>query len=420
MKTHRFCIRLDVVFVIVLLNLSLVSTASAAQYKVLHAFGTGTDGGGLYSGVAFDRKGNLYGVTSGGGAYGDGTVYKLKPQKDGTWAEKILRSFRNGDPDGQEPDGTLIFDATGNLYGTTQLGGAHHAGTAFEMSPGPAGWTFNVLYDFCALPGCSDSGSTSAGLVMFDAHHLYGVSSTVFELSSDNGVWTENALYTFCSQPDCRDGTGAYAGLIFDNKGNLYGTTSAGGTYPPACPVSGGCGVVFKLKPLDDGTWKYRVLHRFAAFPHDGQNPGSGALTLDNAGSLYGTTAHGGTHYCYGGCGTVFNLTPQPNGHWKETILHNFKKGSGGSGPGAGVVFDKAGNLYGTTVDGGTDCDCGVVYRLSPNPDGTWTYSVLHRFTGYDGAQPAANLILDEQGNLYGTAITGGDGGYGVVFEIKP
>jgi uncharacterized repeat protein (TIGR03803 family) len=137
---------------------------------------------------------------------------------------------------------------------------------------------------------------------------------------------------------------------------------------------------------------------------------------MDSSGSLYGTTDVGGP----AGYGTVFKLTPQANGRWKETILHSFTQGTNGDHVSAGVVFDRAGNLYGTTIGGGTQCDCGVVYKLAPQANGKWNYTVLHRFTGADGAQPDANLIVDDKGNLYGTTPTGGAGGAGVAFEITP
>ena len=220
--------------------------------------------------------------------------------------------------------------------------------------------------------------------------------------------------YAFCAQPACSDGNDPEAELILDEKGILYGTTGSGGNDP-------GVGVVFTLRPRQDGTWKFRVLHPFGAFPGDGERPTS-KLVLDPSGDLYGVTGQGGTHICNGttGCGTIYKLSRQPNGHWKETILHNFRQNKNGYLPGSGVVRDSAGNLYGTTGFGGGNCDCGVVYRLAPNPDRTWTYTVLHRFTGDDGFFPAANLILDDKGNLYGTTVLGGPGGAGVVFKLTP
>jgi uncharacterized repeat protein (TIGR03803 family) len=176
-------------------------------------------------------------------------------------------------------------------------------------------------------------------------------------------------------------------------------------------------GVVYELSPRTDGGWKKRILHDFCfkGPPNcqDGHTPGVGALTMDSSGNVYGTTAGGG---CCGG--TVFRLTRQADGRWKETVLYDFRGGASGFEPGAGVVLDKAGNLYGTTIYGGS-C-CGVVFKLSPKENGKWKYTVLHTFTGYDGAQPDANLIRDDNGNLYGTTATGGAGGAGVAFELTP
>jgi uncharacterized repeat protein (TIGR03803 family) len=174
------------------------------------------------------------------------------------------------------------------------------------------------------------------------------------------------------------------------------------------------------LDPSSSG-WKEQVLHSFPAFPKDGQVPGVGALVFDASGNLYGTTSEGGANTCFAGCGTIFRLTQETDGRWKETILYNFKNGASGFSPGAGVVLDQAGNLYGATTYGGTSSrGCGVVYKLAPGANGNWTYTVLHRFTGSDGAQPDANLILDSKGNLYGTTATGGANGGGVVFELTP
>jgi len=158
------------------------------------------------------------------------------------------------------------------------------------------------------------------------------------------------------------------------------------------------------------------MLHDFYTTDGDGAFP-EGPLILDSAGNLYGTTDIGGSS----GNGTVYRLTRGSNGHWKETILQNFTGGSNGFGPSGGAVMDKFGNLYGVTVNGGdSSCGCGVVYKLAPGSKGKWKYTVLHRFTGYDGAQPVATPILDGKGNLYGTTATGGSGGAGVAFEITP
>lgn len=389
--------------VLAIVLLATHSGWGGSSFKILHAFGAGSDGAGIQSSVALDKKGSVYGTTERGGEGGYGTVFKLTQKPDGHWTERILYNFRNGDPNGQQPYGGVALDTTGNLFGTTALGGPYFAGTAFEMTPVPGGWILSVIHNFCSQPDCSDGGDPQASLVFDESGNLYGTAFNVFKLTPGPDGWTESALCDVsCNRP-----TG---GMLLDAKGFLYGTTDGGGDY--------GLGTVFKLKPMPDGTWSERVLHSFGG-PGDGRIPTDGKLALDGAGNLYGTTSTGGKNSCGNAtCGTVFRLTRQPNGHWKETILHHFKLGKGGYWPGAGVTVDAAGNLYGTAGVGGSDCQCGVVYKLAPNPDGTWTYTVLHRFTGYDGAFPGANVVLDEKGHLYGTTRYGGSGGGGVVFRI--
>jgi len=380
---------------------------STPKYKVLHAFGAGKDGAGLWSSVLFDRKGNLYGTTSGGGSHGVGTVFKLTPHADGKWTETLLHNF-NGN-DGGGVFGGLVFGAAGDLYGTTQVGGGSYTyGTVFEMKPSSNGWTFSVIHRF----GQKDpANGPYGGVVMDQPGNLYGVGGWAFELSPGSEGWKESLLHAF----DCQhgDGCGALARPIPDAAGNLYGTTEHGGNQR----CGGGCGTVYEVQHMTDGTWKETLLHDFYTFRGDGAGPGVGALVIDSAGNLYGSTDGGGST----GYGTVFKLTPGTDGHWKETILHNFAGDANGGFAAAGVVRDQAGNLYGTTIAGGSaQCGCGVVYKLAPAGNGKWKYTVLHRFTGYDGAEPDANLILDRKGNIYGTTATGGAGGFGVAFEITP
>ena len=220
------------------------------------------------------------------------------------------------------------------------------------------------------------------------------------------------------------DGAKPYAGLIFDQEGNLYGTTEAGGD-SNCHSGKWGCGVVFKLSPNPDGSWTESVLHRFAG--KDGDNPRAG-LIFDQGGSLYGTTQAGGNLTdCNGsGCGVAFKLIPNSNGTWTETVLHRFTGGKDESIPYAGLTLDPAGNLLGTTRDGGifSDCSpngCGVVFKLTPNANGSWAEKALHRFKGgKDGANPYASLIVDASGNLYGTTYGANTGIRGSVFEITP
>jgi hypothetical protein len=195
----------------------------------------------------------------------------------------------------------------------------------------------------------------------------------------------------------------------------LYGTTLTGGK-----GVGGDYGTAFELEHMPDGSWKHHLLHSFPAYPGDGLFADSGLL-VDTSGNLYGTTEIGG-RYCGKGsnCGLVFELSPKVGGGWKETILHEFSGIKTGYSPGGPQVFDQAGSLYGIADGGAGQCACGVVYKLTPGARGKWNYSIVHTFTGYDGAYPSGGLTLDEKGNFYGVAHVGGSGGGGVVYEITP
>jgi uncharacterized repeat protein (TIGR03803 family) len=381
----------------------------APKYKVLHAFIGGNDGGGLWGSLLLDKQGNVYGTTISGGPKGKGgTAFKLSRQANGRWTQTVLYSFcsQSNCTDGGGPWGGLIFDTTGKLYGTTLGGGAQVYGTVFRLTPGSGGWKETVLHSF----GFNSHGCCPrAGVAMDNAGRLFGTATVAFELSPNSNGWKETVLHHF---PDYQgDGSGPYA-VILDAAGNLFGETNMGGTNTRC---GGGCGTVYELQRTSGGGWKEHVLHDFGAIS-DGTFPG-GVLILGGMGDLYGITEGGGAT----GNGTVYRMTWQSDGHWKETILYSFTGGANGSGPGGGVALDKAGNLYGTTVAGGDpNCDCGVVYKLTSQATGKWKYTVLHRFTGDDGAQPIAQLVLDSKGNLYGTTITGGAGGAGVAFEITP
>ena len=245
----------------------------------------------------------------------------------------------------------------------------------------------------------------------------YKYYGAVAELSPGSGGWTYTALDSFCSQQGCPDGYGMPAPPIWDEKGNLYGTTAHGGNRPSYCSAGGnGCGVIFEMTPNGDGTWTYHVLHRFASSSTDGQTPGGG-LVMDAAGNLYGNTGGGGVH----DNGTIFKFS-FTDGHWKKTVLYNFPNCADGCYPYDAIVFDKAGNLYGGANGGLPDCDgydCGVVFKLSPQAGGTWTYSVVHKLTGTDGEYPLG-LIIDDKGNLFGTTQAFGKYHFGTAFEIIP
>ena len=379
--------------------------------------------GGLIS----DAAGNLYGVTTGGGkgdgGLGYGAVYELSPTAGGGWKPKSLYQFQAG-TDGQGPIGGLIMDSSGNLFGTTQYGGTHvctdnydkfSCGTVFELSPdGSGGWSEKVIYNFSQKVGYAPISS----LVMDSAGNLYGTTAgggqgldggTVFQLRRNGNEWTEKVLHYFSQ---LGDGRGPSSPLILDAAGNLYGETVVGGQ-------SNGGGTVFELAKTMSG-WKEQILF---SFDTDGSGASglepNGGLIFDSAGNLYGTTFYGGVGSGYG---TVFQLTPTSGGNWNETVLYNFQPDQyNRCSPSAGLVMDSAGNLYGTTIWGGSYSD-GTLFELKSSGNGAWTYVLLYTFGGFptDGLIPNSNLILDAKGNLYGTTSYGGAGGGGTVFEITP
>ncbi len=386
------------------------TTPAAAQTEtILHSFHQdGTDGTDPIAGVIFDASGNLYGTTFKGGAIKYGIVFELTPV-GGSWNEKVVHTFIH--TDGHSPLGGLSLDATGHLYGTTSAGGTYNHGAAFQLTPNPRGsWGERVLRNF------NLEGFGSWGNLVFDSSgNLYGVTEaggafgygSVFELIPQaDGTWSEKVLHSFASG---MDGAYPYLGVILDSVGNLYGTTANGGAY--------GQGTVFEIAHAG-GTWTENVLHSFKAqSTTDGYQP-SGGLIFDAAGNLYGTTGSGGTF----GFGTIFELARNAGGTWTEQLLYSFNNANGdGVGPFAGLTFDAHGNLYGTTSGGGAG-GRGTVFELQPAVGGGWTETVLHSFSndGTDGTTPYAGVILDAAGNLYGTTSAGGTYNHGTVYEVTP
>ena len=408
----------------------LGSILVAAQENVLHAFGSNGDGETPLAAVISDKSGNLYGATSEGGAYGIGTVYELvRPTSGQAWTEKVLYSFGTNSGDGGNPAAGLVLDSAGNLYGSTFANNGAHLPTVFELSPpGIAGgsWTESVIYTFSGS-GKGNSGVGTGGLVFGKGGRLYGVTvyggadnGGVFELQPPTvpgGAWKEAPIFDF-DVTDGQEPEYGGASLTFDTAGNLYGTTVFGGTTDN--------GVAFELSPpVAGGAWIETILYNFGATPTDGIIPVC-KLIFDSAGNLYGTTSYGGAN----NQGTVFELSPPsvPGNPWVESILHNFT-GADGSDIRAGVIFDKAGNLYGTALLGGSGhAGDGTVYELSPPAVAgePWTETTLHNFTGgADGGWAFAGLLMAPSGILYGTASLGGvsgcqENGCGVIYEVKP
>jgi uncharacterized repeat protein (TIGR03803 family) len=407
-----------------LLILGMSTSAWPASYKVLHSFKGGNSV--PTSGLITDAAGNGYGSTWPGVEVG-GTIYELSAKA----GYQSLYYFSLNGSTGFGPQGNLVFDSAGNLYGTTIYGGRSGSncgslgscGVVFELSPPSNGvglWTETVLYSFCSQGNCSDGANPQSGVIFDSAGNLYGTTSgggdrgfgTVFELSPSSGGWTETVLYNFCSQTLCVDGEWPYGGLVSDAAGNLYGTTTAGGV---------AAGTVFELVPTGRG-WTETTLYSFCSLAScaDGGAPYAG-VTFDATGNLYGTASGGGNLTC-GGRGTVFELKPRVGGGWTETTLHTFG-GRDGAAPYAGVVLDPAGNVYGTTYQGGekgSGCGpfgCGTVFRLTPTVGGQWTETLFRFPSEAFGVGPMAPVTLDSAGSVYGTTTSGGQGN-GVTFRI--
>src|SRR6185437_9401206 len=379
-----------------LVLLGLCSVAGAQTFSQIYNFQGGSDGGNPYAGVTRDAAGNLYGTTYSDGNFncpngGCGVVYKIDPQGN----EIPLYSF-TGTPDGANPVAGVVADTKGNLYGTTKFGGAKGYGTVYEVSPSGAE---KILVSFT---GGADGGIPNGGLVMDKGGNLYGTTfdggsagfGTVFKLSASGAFTT---LYSF---PDMAHGMYPNAALLLDDSGDLYGTTQYGGVSDR--------GTVFKL----DSAGRESVLYSFSGA--DGAYP-EAPLVIDGSGNLYGTTTGGGNS----DLGTAFRLTPGGI----ETVLHSFTGSPDGEYPISGVVLDSAGNLYGTTYQGGRSggagfgsSNAGVVYKI----DAAGNESLLYTFQGmYDGQWPIGGLTLSPDGkSLYGAAEMGGSFCCGDVFQI--
>jgi uncharacterized repeat protein (TIGR03803 family) len=397
----RPCLRAaNTVLVLASLLLSAVAVAQstpAPTLTTLYSFSGGADGALPQGGpLVRDGKHNLYGTASLGGSGGLWVVFKL----DKNGKETVLHAFTGTNGDGSFPGSGLYRDTVGNLYGTTTQGG-NSSGQGIVFKVGPTGKE-RIMYSFSG----SDGGFASAGLVRDAGGNLYGATAgggsagvgTVFRLGKTG---KETVLHNFTGS----GGDGSYPNdfgyLVRDAKGNLYGTAAGGGNL--TCNPPSGCGIVFKL----DKTGKETVIYSFTSAA-GGPNAG---LVRDTAGNFYGTT--------FGDCknyfGTVFKLDTKGN----ETVLYAFSGGNDGACPLDNLVLDAAGNIYGVTPYGGASgfgtSGYGTVFKL----DKTGAESVLYSFTGgSDGASPSGGLILDKAGTLYGTTVLGGSGGAGTVFKV--
>ena len=354
---------------------------------VLYNFTGGSDGAIPESVLIFDSAGNLYGTTAAGGYLGNsncglvvagcGVVYKLAPNGDGTYSESVLHTF-HGTQDGYLPQTGVVFDASGNLYGTANLGSGHFVGNVFQLSPnGTGGWNFKNIHSFT------------------------------------NGT----------------DG-GRPLGFAIDASGNLFGTTTQGGN--TSCGGGAGCGSVVELSPNGSGGWVSRIAHLFSG-RLDGAVPAG--ISADASGNLFGVALYGGHNAdclrlaTFPGCGVVFELSPVSGGGWKDQTIYAFTGGNDGAFPGGAPAIDSSGNVYGTSNGTVSGCPtkCGAVYKVSPVSLG-WSETTLYTFTGStDGSEPTYNgVLLDAAGNVFGATATGGDlgctldgpPGCGVAYEI--
>ncbi|HEY1612936.1 MAG TPA: choice-of-anchor tandem repeat GloVer-containing protein [Rhizomicrobium sp.] len=360
------------------------------KFTVLYSFeGNSTSGGSPFSSMIQDKAGNFYGTTTTGGTVGVGTVFKLAP--DGT--ETVLHAFSDGS-EGGIPFGGLVADSKGNLYGTTYSGGQPSCNCGVVFKVDTAG-NESVLHTFL---GGTDGATPYDTLILDKQGNLYGTTTEgggacncgiVFKLSPKGKL---TVLHVFA---EGSDGAFPFAGVTLDGQGNLFGATYQGGG---TCD----CGTIYKI----DSAGNESVLYAFTGNSIDAAYP-EASLLMDKKGNLFGTTKFGGTS----NGGTVFRLAPDLT----ETILHSFGAGSDGATAYAGVVADKKGDLYGTTINGGGH-GVGMVFKLAPNGDETVLYNFAN---GNDGANPYGGLILGKKNAVYGTSAAAGVNGFGTVFEIR-
>jgi hypothetical protein len=408
----------------------LLIAAIAVQgqtFTILQTFTNGPDGANPYTGLTMDRVGNLYGTAEYGGFQGNdcglvngcGTVFELDRHGAGLIFRPLyqFQGFPSGD--GANPLTRVIVGPDGALYGTTAYGGQQTegcggtepgCGTVFKLTPQPTpcksficNWEETQIHNFS---GAAD-GAVPLGEIAFDAAgNLYGATlgygpqrwGTAYELTPAQGSWTLTLLHAFA---EGFDGGNPRYGVQLDADGNVYGTNNIGGT--------GQDGIAFQLVPSGSG-WALNILYNF---DYDSGGFISTGLIVGPGGNLYGGTADGNPNPL------VYELSPS-NGSWIYNTLYTFSSYQYCCGVAANLVMDSAGNLYGTTAGSSLELVYGTVFKLTPS-DGGWIYTDLHNFTGgSDGAYPLSSIVLDSNGNLYGTASGGGTDGYGTVWEITP
>lgn len=423
--------------------LSNSAREAAAGFKLLYDFGAPPDAEAPFAELLPGSNGEFYGTADGGGdtgisGYSEGAVFEISS----AGKERVIYRFQGG-ADGVAPQAGLVADGKGNLYGATDYGGGASAcalgcGTVFELQPTGSTFSERVIY---AFQGGTDGEIPLGTLLLGKNGVLYGTTAeggtgtcdivsgatgcgTVFALTPSGSTYTEKVVYSFKGG---NDGESPRGSLIADKKGVLYGTTLNGGNTNSLClaDASGktSCGVVFSSTPSGNE----KVLYRFKGGASDGANSRSALLAGPN-GAFFGVTLHGGSA-TRTGSGTAFELI-KAGTKYKDRIIHAFCSASGcadGAGPGGslGLRSDSTGNLYGTAVGGGDySCACGTVFELSPSGS-SYSLTTLHAFVGSDGETPHDSVTLYKK-SLYGTAFLGGSAssactyGCGTVFKVTP
>jgi uncharacterized repeat protein (TIGR03803 family) len=394
---------------IALLVISLsLATASATSTDVIFSLDE-EEGEYADTDLETDSEGNIYGTTVLGGEFGGGTVFKLSPTPTG-WEHTILYSFTGG-ADGAEPYEGVTLDAKGNLYGTAVSGGSGSCeggcGVVYKLTNSGGTWTQTIIH---AFTGGDDGSGPGARVTVDRGGNIYGMTptggayglGTICKIHEVAGGWNFRVIHTFTGGDDGGSGS---AGRLILRRGRLYGAATTGGAH--------GAGVIFELRPTAVGEWDFRPIYAFQGQP-DGSFP-YGALLFTSSGKIYGTTYYGGDN----GVGAVYELSPRRNGEWDERVIYSFQKGTDGNSPISNLVRDAAGNLYGTTSEGGLGS--GVIFKLSPIGGGQWTQSVVHPFAGPpDGAFAYNGLVVDRFGNFYGATVHGGDNDDGCIYKLTP
>ena len=387
----------------------LASAAAASTTHLIYSFAGEEDGEYADTDLVIDSAGNIYGTTVQGGDHASGTVWELT----NTGQHLVLYSFTGGQ-DGGEPYKGVTLDAQGNLYGTAVTGGRGGCeggcGVVYKLTHTASGWRQNVVYYFS---GGNDGSGPGSGVTIDSAGNVFGMTPTgganglgvVFQLSGlATGIPRFRVIHTFTGGADGATGS---AGRMLIRNGKLYGVATAGGSF--------GNGAAFELTPTPVGEWSVKTLYSFrgepdAGFPY-------GGLLFDSRGNLFGTTYYDGAH----DVGAVYELMPTPSGEWNEKVLYSFRGGTDGAGSIGNLVSDRAGNLYGTTSEGGAGCSCGVIFKLSPVGIAGWSESVVYRFQGApDGGFVYNGMVGDGTGNFYGATVHGGPDDDGAVYKFTP